>query len=97
MRKRRGVWGEEKTLVFSQGPPADTKRFFVLLGTDGEAFLCVGGSTDFIDTSASFVRERPAVNAGRESHLPLDIGTLSRGERRSCLGRTCWREGGARV
>lgn len=32
---------------------------------------------------------------GHESHLLLDIGSLSRGERKSCLQRMCLREGDA--
>lgn len=54
-----------------------------------------GLRTTLLTLQPLLCRERPAVNAGPESHLLWDIGSLSRGERRACLGRICWREGDA--
>lgn len=86
----------EETPGFSQGPPAHTKCFFVPLRT-GQRSIPVhrGLRTTSLTLQPLLCRERPAVNAGPESHLLGDTGSLSRGERRACLWRMCWREGDA--
>lgn len=74
-------------LVFSQGPLADTKSVFVCLpGCHIKEFLCVGGSDRvYLTLQLLLCSKCPTVNAGHESHLALDRGSLFSGERGSCL------------
>lgn len=74
-------------LVFSQGPLTDTKSVFVCLpGCHIKEFLCVGGSDRvYLTLQLLLCSKCPTVNAGHESHLALDRGSLFSGERGSCL------------
>lgn len=74
-------------LVFSQGPLTDTESVFVCLpGCHIKEFLCVGGSDRvYLTLQLLLCRKCPTVNAGHESHLALDRGSLFSGERGSCL------------
>lgn len=83
---RRGVL-KKKAPVFSQGPLTDTKSVFVCLpGCQIKEFLCVGGSDRVYLTLQLLLWSKcPTVNAGHESHLALDRGSLFSGERGSCL------------
>ena len=92
-KKRQKLWEEElrkkekKGPVFSQGLVTDTKSVFVCLpGCQIKEFLCVGGSDRVYLTLQLLLWSKcPTVNAGHESHLALDRGSLFSGERGSCL------------
>lgn len=98
---RRGVKKEEKKKkkekvpVFSQGLLTDTKSVFVCLpGCQIKEFLCVGGSDRVYLTLQPLLSSKcPTVNAGHESHLALDRGSLFSGERGSCLEKIFNRRG----
>lgn len=78
---------KKKAAVFSQGPLADTKSAFVCLpGCQIKEFLCVGGSDRvYLTLQLLLCGKCPTVNAGHESHLALDRGSLFSAERGSCL------------
>lgn len=87
-KKRQKLWGvKKKAPVFSQGLLTDTKSVFVCLpGYQIKEFLCVGGSDRVYLTLQLLLWSKcPTVNAGHESHLALDRGSLFSGERGSCL------------
>lgn len=86
-KKRQKLWGVKKAPVFSQGLLTDTKSVFVCLpGYQIKEFLCVGGSDRVYLTLQLLLWSKcPTVNAGHESHLALDRGSLFSGERGSCL------------
>lgn len=83
---RRGVI-KKKAPMFSQGLLTDTKSAFVCLpGCQIKEFLCVGGSDRvYLTLQLPLWSKCPTVNAGHESHLALDRGSLFIGERGSCL------------
>lgn len=88
-KKRQKLWGvkKKKAPVFSQALLTDTKSVFVCLpGCQIKEFLCVGGSDRVYLTLQLLLWSKcPTVNAGHESHLALDRGSLFSGERGSCL------------
>lgn len=81
--------------MFSQGLLTDTKSVFVCLpGCQIKEFLCVGGSDRVYLTLQLLLWSKcPTVNAGHESHLALDRGSLFSGERGSCLEKIFNRRG----
>lgn len=64
-----------------------TESVFVCLpGCQIKEFLCVGGSDRvYLTLQLLLCSKCPTVNAGHESHLALDRGSLFSGERGSCL------------